>query len=181
MNSEYPSGGDLGGIKYRIHEDDYAGIADHKSDSSTGKTLMLSKFNFSVSENEAVEKWTAARTFDKSDDDWFPTAAAGGGPANLLAVIEGTGSASPLIEWRVVDPSQSLCFDGVGTEYTVGSTTPTISAGLPLSVQPNDWNFANVPAGTYELCAKIDANDAITEPSEAAHRVRSEGQITVRQ
>jgi hypothetical protein len=79
--------------------------------------------------------------------------------------------------WRV---STNACFDGIGTEYTVGTKTQLLGPNTPFSTGPTSWDLSGVPvAGGYHVCAKIDANDSITETSEVDNQLWSDGTITV--
>lgn len=181
MNYSYPNGGDLGGAKFRINEDDYVGLVDHKTDSSTGLDLLLNRFGFDAGSSDpddshSWEVWdddAGTYIFDKSDDD-FP----GVDPAPIQAIIEGTSTASPVIEWRL--SADSACFSG--TEYAIGTRTPTIGSNVPYEVGPTAWNMTgSAPNGNYYLCARIDSNTAITETSETDNTVRSDNaMVTVR-
>ncbi len=176
MNENYPSGGDINRTKYRIHEDDSVGLQAHKGDSSTGRNLMIQRFGYD-GDGEADETWVSNSTYDKSSSVWSQ----GGAPEFVQAIIEGTSTQSPLIQWRVEVSTSAECWDGIGTEYVVGSRTPTIGPNIPYEVSPTLWNFTNVPVGTYKLCAMIDADDAITETAEGDNKMRGEMIVTVQQ
>lgn len=190
MNTEYPAGGDIGGARYRINEDDYAGLVDRKGDSSTGKNLMLSRFSYS--NDQAYERWDTVtdpgegqdgqKTWDRSDDDWFPGTDAGH-PGHLLAIFEGTsGTLSGVdVEWRLIPSDQSVCFDGAG-EYTIGHRSVDLGVNTPYSIGPDDWDLpATVPLGFYILCAKIDPGSEFTETSEGDNLIYSEVVVEVKQ
>jgi hypothetical protein len=170
MNTTYPFGGDLGDTHFRLNEDDYVGLTNQKSDSSTGKDLTLSVFVYDGGGN-AHEGWNFNHTFDLSLNDWID-----GAPHDIWAVINGTSSQSPVIQWRV---STNTCFDGVGTEYNVGSLTPNIGSNTPYAVAPGAWAFSGVPPGTYRLCAMIDSTTAITESDENDNVIESDADIIV--
>ena len=179
MNSKYPAGGDIAEVGYRIHEDDYTGLVDAKADASTGKTLMLSRFRQTAT-GESWEVWTDENLSEEGLDwDGCPgtTIYANDGPTEILALINGTSAVSPVIEWTL--DSGATCF--AGTEYSLGTATPTIAANTPFAVSP-DGGYAipnNTPAGFYRLCAKIDVDDLISESSEVDNVVRSDKDFEV--
>ncbi|MEQ1508275.1 MAG: hypothetical protein ABMB14_38950 [Myxococcota bacterium] len=173
MNINVPSGGDISNTKYRINEDDSAGLQWLSPHSSTGINLMLSKFGYTYLGN-SEELWDGATWhYYKSTASFSDT------PTDILALIEGTSGAAPTIEWRVALASDAACFDGVGTEYTVGTLTPFLAVNVPFAVSPSGWNFAGVPTGTYRLCAKINPSGAISETSTVDNNVRSETYLLV--
>ena len=183
MNWSYPNGGDLGAASYRINEDDYVGLVDHKTDSSTGVNLMLSRYMFvpgtdpNTYDASSHEVWNNGdRVFDVSLDDF-----AGTPPEPILAITESTSVVSPGIEWRL--SSDTACFSG--PDYLIGTRTPTLGANVPSSVTPLDWHFSGgtLPSGAYYLCARINPNGAITEVVGGGtdNTVRSESLVQVRQ
>lgn len=181
MNSFYPFGGEISGEKYRIHEDDSVGLKINKPGASTGVNLMLAKYSYD-GDGEADEQWTAGlgsplgHRFDLSLNAWENAHE----PSDILAIIVGTGSASPLIQWRLVDPNDAECFDGQGVEYIVGTRTPTIAPNAPHAVGPNTWNFTGVLPGQYEICAYIDVDGQVPEVGPGGdNNVRSESQVDV--
>jgi len=172
MNDSYPNGGDISD-EYRINEDDSVGLQANKGDSSTGTDLMLSKFVYDAFGN-SHEGWAFTHDYDLSDHAWTVGT---GEPHPILAIIEGTSTVTPLIKWQV---STSDCFDGVGNDYTVGTSNPGLSPNQPFEVGPDSWDFTGVPTSTlYHLCARIDPNNSITETSEADNGLRSDGVIRV--
>lgn len=177
MNSSYPAGGDLGEVGYLLHEDDYVGLTNAKSGASTGKTLALSKFRATTA-GDTQEVWTdGAEIGNDWDGRAGDTITAANGPTEILAVIVGTGTESPVIEWTL-DPG-SVCFSG--TEYSLGTRTPSISANTPYPVSPNSGYVipAGTPVGTYKLCAKIDSTNSISETTEVENIVRSDKDFEV--
>jgi len=174
MNEDYPGGGDIAGSWYRIHENDYVGLVHAKGDSSTGKTLMLSKF-IATALGDVGEAWTddgaveSGRVWTGCPGDNISQAT---GPREILALIVGTPTVTPKIEWAL-DPG-GVCFSG--TEYSLGTRNPTISANTPYAVQPNGGYAIpnNTPVGDYHLCAKINSDGAIAESSSTDNIVRSE-------
>jgi len=183
MNKAYPFGGDIAEMAYRIHEDDYVGLVAAKGDTSTGKTLMLSRFR-RIDQGEVEEVWTAQiGNLSEVNNTWCgspgDTISAADGPTEILASINGTSSQTPLIEWTLDSPV-GACFSGPA-EYSLGTRNPSISANTPYAVSPTGGYTIpnNTPIGTYKLCAKIDADDAITESSEVDNIVRSEKNFTV--
>jgi hypothetical protein len=191
MNDGYPGGGDMAQTHFRINEDDYAGLVDRKAtaNAGTGNNLMLSRFSYwSV---KAFERWDNeepegesddTKTWDRSDDDWFPAGDASH-PGKILAVFEGTsGTLSGVdVEWRVRQLSDPTCFDSNGwTEYTVGHRSFDVSVNVPYSIGPDDWDLWGVPTGTYILCAKIDPYSEFTETWEGDNVVFSEAYVLVR-
>ncbi len=181
MNSLYPHGGDIAHTKYRINEDDYVGFLTGYSDASTGNNMMLSRYAFeTVGDNLAVEVWTNG-TSEETGKTWSGhagnTITAAAGPSEVMAIINGTSSISPVIEWRL--SSDAVCFSG--TEYVLGTRTPTISSNVPYAVSPNGGYAipGGTPNGTYHLCAKIDSTGATSETSESDNIIVSEKLFTV--
>jgi len=176
MNPIYPEGGDIAGYHFRLDEDSYVALTHLKPDSSgvTGNNLMLSVYQWDGGPNaDSHEGWTSSHVYDKSLAAWSNS----GEPDPILAIIDGTDILTPLIEWRV---ATNTCFDGVGTEYTVGTRTPTISSNLPYAVEPYSWDFSSVPTGsTYHLCAKINADEALGESAYDDNAIRSDTIIDV--
>jgi hypothetical protein len=182
MNHLYPNGGDIGkGWYYDINEDDYVGLCDHKSDSSTGANLGLSRWKWvpdsydgmADDDEKAEEVWVSPdRSFDRSSDTWI-----GATPNDILAVNTGTTTEHPLVKWVLV----TAPYCGVGsTEYQIGTVTPGLSANLPFAIGPSSWALADtVPTGDYYLCAWIDAGQTISETNEGDNSVASEWKVTV--
>jgi hypothetical protein len=169
MNSVYPNSGDLG-IAFRPHEDDYVGLKTNRSHGSTGKNLMLGQFLPTTLPNSAEGWQGAAGSLQHCEDTWEN---ADDFADPIEAVIwETSGSESPQIYWNL--SADGTCFSG--TEYTIGSKTPTLAANTPVAVQPALWNFF-VPTGQYYLCAKIDQANSISETSEADNIIRSDNKI----
>lgn len=161
--------------KYRINEDDYLGLVEAKGDSSTGKNLMLQRYwKPSTLESSAFEVWADPNLVYEGTWEGCPatTIAANNGPDAILAVIVGTSTQSPLIQWKL--SSDTDCFSG--TEYSLGTRTPTISPNEPYPVLPAGGYYipSIVPPGTYYLCAMIDPGDQISESSENDNIIRSE-------
>lgn len=172
MNSEYANGGDLGHAKYRINEDDFAGLKNYYPGSSTGINLMLSKWKTDPdAEQDVLEVWTSdVSTADLSQNQFTGI---GGQPAPILAVITGTSSASPLIEWSLSPDSTCSTTDPV-----IGTRTPTLGVNVPHAVTALNWDFSGVSSiGYYYLCAKIDADDSVTETHSFDNRVQSDSAI----
>ena len=64
-------------------------------------------------------------------------------------------------------PLPRTCDDG--DEYTLDSRSFTIGVNDPYRPSYVDWYLpSNIPTGDYELCAIIDAANAINETSESA-------------
>ncbi|MEQ1502149.1 MAG: matrixin family metalloprotease [Myxococcota bacterium] len=181
MNSFYPDGGDMSNVKYRINEDDSVGLQAACPGPSTGVNLMLSKFGFTYNgtSEELWDNTTASWIYDLSDAVFRGAPTAPGVPPAILAIIEGTSPVNTTIEWRVELASGAACFDGVGTEYVVGTLTPGLAVNLPFTVAPSAWNFTGVPGGTYRLCAKINPSGSVTETSMLDNNVRSEAYLWV--
>jgi hypothetical protein len=169
MNPSYPNGGDISAHKYRPHEDDYAGLVANRPDSSTGRNLMLGRYYLSGGEqwDSKTASWTVCDEI-VSDPD---------GPEEIFAIIHGTASQSPWVEWWL--SADTDCDNG--TRYDVGSRQPTIGSGTPYLIHPNPYDFRGVPAGDYYLCAEIDPDDLISETntSDSDNDLRSEVTVTV--
>jgi hypothetical protein len=162
---------DMGLGVLRINEDDYVGLIAGKGDSSTGKNLVLQRW------------WSAGQ-----NPNWSTEAEGAGQPAgwsgcpgdtiisnrprDVQAIIIGTATVSPLIEWRL--SPDNACFSG--TEYIVGTRTPTISSNEPYQVGPSGGFHipSNAPPGLYFLCAKIDPYQALSETTLTDNVVRSD-------
>ncbi len=171
MNSSYPNGGDIG-HRIQPNENDYAGLAANRSHTSTGKNLTLNRFH-EGSSGTSEERWN-----DVSVGDWSACQVLlvdPGGPDEVFAIIEGTSGQSPEIEWRL--SADTNCFSG--TEYVVGSRTPTLSVYTAYLVHPQPYDFRYTPPGDYYLCAMIDPDDIITETDETDNQVRWEVLFTV--
>ena len=173
MNASYPFGGDISAHKYRPHENDYAGLVANRPGASTGTNLLLGRFLFAGT--SAQELWD-----QKVFADWTVcdgVVSSPNGPDEIYAIIEGTSSQSPLIEWWLSEDTDC----DAGTRYDVGSRTPTISSGTPYLVHPNPYDFTGVPTGHYYLCAEIDPNGLIAEtpPSDSDNNLVSEVEVTV--
>lgn len=161
---------DVGLGVLEINEDDYVGLVADKSDNSTGKNLILQRWR----EPGANPNWSSEEeggnhsAWEACPGDTLTT----NRPRDLQAIVIGTSSASPLIGWRL--SGDSACF--VGTEYLLGSRTPTISTNEPYEVGPSGGFHvpANTPPGEYFLCAKIDPNQALSETSLGDNVVRSD-------
>ena len=162
--------------KYRLNEDDYVGLTNAKPDSSTGKNLMLQRFRvFSgAAAASPAEVWTSQHLVYEGDWAACPgdTIPQGEGPFEIMAIINGTSTQSPIIEWRL--SADTDCFSG--TEYTLGARNPTISSNTPYPVEPSGgWNVpSGTPPGLYYVCAKIDPDDDIAETAEGDNEIRSE-------
>jgi len=175
MNPDHPFGGDIAGQHFRLDEDSYVGLTNQKPDSNTGDNLMLSVFQWDAGPPiDFYEGWTSNWVYDKSLAAWVGQA---GEPEQIQAIIDGTDTLHPLIEWRV---ATNTCFDGVGTEYTVGTRTPGISSNLPYVVGPNSWDFSSVPVGnTYHLCAMINSDYSLSELSYVDDVIQSDALVDV--
>ncbi len=94
------------------------------------------------------------------------------GPFEVLAIINGTSTQSPVIEWWL--SADADCAGG--KKYSVGTRTPTISSNTPYPVTPSGGYAINshVPPGDYYLCAKIDSTDSISETDNNDNGIRSE-------
>jgi len=167
MNSEYENGGDIGDTAHRINEDDFAGLAYYYPGSSTGINLMLSKWAAAEEDGFVSEQWeTPGHIFDLSANSWVGPS---GPPGDVLVLVTGTSTASPLIEWRL--SSNSTC---TSVDPLVGSRTPTVGVNVPYSVGPSAWNVSGVSAANYYLCVLVDADNSVTETSGVDNGVRSD-------
>jgi len=94
MNSLYPNGGDISKTKYRINEDDYAGLATKKPDGSTGKNLMLTSYRvFPQDPGLADDQWArVGPRWDVCNDRTYGGVA---GPPQINALLVGTSTQSP--------------------------------------------------------------------------------------
>lgn len=173
MNHVDPHGGDLGDTDWRVNEDDYVGLVAHRSDSSTGNNLMVSRYDYdgSGSSHEVWDSSEGTWRFDRSSDTWtYDT------PDDILAVMEGTSSSlSPGMDWRL--SANTTCSTG---DYLIGTRSPSLSSNTPYQVGPNAWNLADtVATGNYYLCVLIDPGTSISETSETDNSVVSEIQVEV--
>lgn len=190
MDHTWPHGGDLGEMGYRIQESDFVGLRALYPGASTGGNLMLSRFRWvSLSQAPSAKlAWTSWERVDPAEglpDDGRTWAACPGelvptqvGPWPVIATITGAdgGTASPQVEWRL---DTGLCFTGVG--YTLATRTPTLVINTPFQVEPSQGYQvpANTPPGLYTLCARIDANEQISESSELDNTVMSDKKFEV--
>lgn len=173
MNGAYPSGGDLGESEWRIHEDDYVGLVANRPDSSEGTNLLVAKFILDANGGSHEELNDGTWRFDRSDDVWADIV-----PSDIQAEIQSTsGSASPLIEWRL--SSNNVCSSA---DYLIGTREPTISSNTSYLVGPTSWTLADsVPVGLYYLCVMMDANFEYGETSESDNILVSESKVQVLQ
>jgi len=160
-----PHSGEIGGQKYRISEDDAAGLMQHHPGSSTGVNLMLGKYKPSSTPGTSRELWrTGTVAYSKSAAAW-----SGAPPAKVRAMHTGPGSTSTRVEWRA-SPT-ATCAPGVG--YLVGNSFPTMVTNTPFPMQPNSWDFSAVPVGSYRLCVSIDPYNTVGETSDSDNTVGS--------
>lgn len=173
MNDDYPAGGDLGDTTWRIHEDDYVGLVDHRPGSSTGNNFMVARYDYAGggSSNEVWDASDGPWEFSRGSDTWPDER-----PDEILAVLEGTSNnLSPTVQWLLSANTNCTTLD-----YLIGSRTPTLTSNTAYSIGPNAWNLADtVPTGNYYLCVIIDAGSSFSETSEADNTVISEVQVEV--
>lgn len=175
MNSEVAFGGDISGHKYRPHEDDYVGLVANRPDSSTGRNMMLGRFVEDPSDPGSTDEvWDVHTTNWSVCDEEIDGA---DGPEEIYAIMHATAAQTVEIEWRL--SADTTCF--AGTEYVVGSRTTSLGSNTPFLIQPHEYDFTGVPAGSYYLCAMVDPDDLISETnsSDSDNDLRSEATVTV--
>lgn len=173
MNAPYPHGGDISGHKYRPNENDYAGLKFNRPHSSTGTNLMLTRWE-STTSGGTRELWQAGGLNWNVCDT---VVARTSGPEQIYGLAHTTSNAySVYTEWRL--STDTTCFSPF--DPVVGYQYADMASEIPYLLWPNSWNFSNVAAGQYYLCAKINPNSTITESTTAADNdLRSTSNVTV--
>ena len=173
MNAFYPCGGDPSG-SFRINEMDYVGLRDNFSDSSTGKNLMLDKFEH-TGPGTSREVWTGATVTTS------PGATLTGGdvPEDIAVLLTGTTSLNNVkISWFLRPVASGGC-GGAGS-VLLGSKTLTLGVAIPFPQGLATWTVPlGTAAGDYFVCASVDPDLAVSETREDDNTVHGERVYTV--
>ncbi|MEN0065190.1 MAG: matrixin family metalloprotease [Myxococcota bacterium] len=171
MDSFYPFGGDIS-YAYRISENDYLGLLNEKADSSTGLNLLLSKFS-STGRGSSREEWTAA---SRGTETWSgcPGECLTGDerPNPVMAMYMGTDAkVDTEVRWSLSTDVHCLDAD----DRIVGTRGMRLAVNEPTNVYLNNFCIpSSTPPGNYRVCAVIDPDNDISEPSGADNQVVSD-------
>ncbi|MEQ1506178.1 MAG: matrixin family metalloprotease [Myxococcota bacterium] len=173
---------ELGG-KFRIHENDYAGMVALKGDSSTGKNFVLGKWvSPSTTDRTQLEVWSS----DGAPPSWQvthgQTLAVGSvpgetsGPAPITLAVDGTGTYTVDVVWTL--SNDFTCFDA--DDVTVGTRLVKVVANSPTSESPSGYNVpSTLAAGMYWMCAGVNPYGTLAETDASDNVIISERLIQV--